>query len=203
MRRLTAMLLTMICLFALTARSEAAMPELRGHWQTQADTPEERLTLVLWPDDGYHETRNEGNGFGSWKLDGSTVSLSGGTYSPARTLTWDGAVLSLDGQPMQRFIPEPEGLWVGYPENESFDFIMLYVGKEHFVLHYTVIDGDAPALPYGGYWFEGTYWLEGTWRSTESGLTLTTTQGDVFPFPQDPVTGFLMTEGGCLLFRYD
>lgn len=203
MRRLLSLLMIISLLCPAIALSETAAPQLCGHWQTQEGTPWDRLTLVLLSDGSYHETRNEDDyGGGSWTLDGSIVSLSGGRYAPARTLTWNGAVLIIEGQPMQRIIPEAEGLWVGFPGNDFSDVITLSVGKERFILHYTVFEGDEPDLPYGGYWFEGTYWLEGTWSSAESGLTLTTKQGDVLSLTQDPVTGFLTTQDGHQLYHY-
>lgn len=203
MRRSFSMLMLITLLCPMIALCETAAPELCGHWQTQEGTPQDRLTLVLQPDGSYHETRNEDDyGGGSWTLDGSMVSLSGSLYAPARNLTWDGACLIFDGQPMQRIIPEAEGQWVGFPGNDFSDVITLSVGKERFILHYTVFEGDEPDLPYGGYWFEGTYWLEGTWSSAESGLTLTTKQGDVFSLTQDPVTGFLTTQDGHQMFHY-
>ena len=214
MRRLTAMLLTLVLLFTLSASAENAAPDPTGRWETSLNETLCATVLTLTPDCRFLMYSEGRATSGDWTLadDSLTLtthcdSLSGVTVEPLTAVYAFDASASVitipGGLHLYRSVPEFQGTWVGFPETAASDSIHLFVGGERFVLCYTVMGSDEPELPYGGHWFEGSYWLEGRWSVAEGHYVLTTDQGYVFYLIQSPVTGFLTTEDSHLLYKYD
>lgn len=214
MRRLTAVFLLMTFLFALTAAAETSVPDLTGHWQT---SPEETLcvTLLTLTPDGHFYLTSEGVTYtGTWSQEDDRLLLSGASRAPyvpdasdvsfSLAYAYDGASGSLDigsGLHLYRTLPEPEGVWLYFPEGYS-GVAMLFLSENAAYLTYTSMDGSIPPLPEGGSWFEGTWWLKGSLTQEGSVLTLHAENGCMYTFTQDLTTGLLVSGDGYPFYSY-